>query len=136
MPKIDFYKLALEWFLRAQDDLLFATAGFKESGIARATCFLSQQAAEKYLKGFLVANGVEPPRTHILPELLTACIKINKEFAGIAEECEFLNQFYNPARYPGGVDLDFSHKLGEKALLAGEAVEKFIQHTINIKVGK
>ena len=47
-------KLAQEWFSRADDDLLFAKAGFKETDIAADACFLSHQAVEKYLKGLIV----------------------------------------------------------------------------------
>jgi len=38
MSGLNYKKLAQEWFDRGRDDLLFAKAGFKETGIARDAC--------------------------------------------------------------------------------------------------
>jgi len=48
-------KLANEWFLKARDDELSAKDILTDrEGAASTVCFLSQQMAEKYLKGYLV----------------------------------------------------------------------------------
>ena len=62
--KEDYQKLTEEWLKRANDDFLFAKAGFEETDIAMSTCFLAHQSVEKYLKGYLVNNGIEPERIH------------------------------------------------------------------------
>jgi len=123
-------KLAQEWFSRADDDLLFAKAGFKETDIAADACFLSHQAVEKYLKGFIVLSVVEPKKSHNLSELLEECIKIIPDFLRINEECEFLNRFYNPTRYPGGIILNYDKETGAKALRVAEEVINFIQEKV------
>jgi len=48
-----------DWFRRADGDLAFAKAGFNESKVPSLACFLSQQIAEKYLKGFLLSRNNE-----------------------------------------------------------------------------
>ncbi len=42
-------------------------------------CFHAQQAAEKYLKAFLVARSESPPRTHDLGALLGLCIQLGEK---------------------------------------------------------
>lgn len=124
-------KLAQEWFSRADDDLLFARAGFQETNIAADACFLSHQAVEKYLKGVLVLNEIEPKKIHSLTDLLNDCMKIIPDFLSINEECEFLNRFYNPVRYPGGIILEYDKVTGIKALEAAEEVISFIKRKVN-----
>ena len=131
MIKNNYQILAEKWFVRANDDLLFAQVGFKETGIVRDTCLLSQQAAEKSLKGYLVSQGIEPKRTHNLPALLKECVKIDQSFTEIDEESKFLTRFYEPARYPNAViELDFPKKSGEKALQAAEKIINFIKNKL------
>ena len=70
-------KLAKEWFDSANSDFLYAEIGLKHKLIFPQIAFLSQQIAEKYLKGFLVLHGIKPPRVHDLPILLQECSRIN-----------------------------------------------------------
>ena len=58
------------WFRKAESDLSNARRTTASEGPYDTACFHAQQAAEKYLKGFLTAHGYdEPPRTHNLVEL-------------------------------------------------------------------
>ena len=70
-------KLAREWFDSAVSDFQYAKVGLKEEKVFPQIAFLSQQIAEKLLKGYLVLNGVEPIRIHELPKLLGECLKIS-----------------------------------------------------------
>lgn len=119
-----------DWFEIADDDLRFAKAGFSDTGIARDACLLSQQAVEKYLKGFLLNNNIKPEKTHVLLDLLQACSRVDKELLEIEEKCDFLDQFYNPVRYPGGVLLDFDRATAEKALKAAEEIIDFVKSKV------
>lgn len=47
-----------EWFARADIDITSARLLAGISGPPETICFLSQQGAEKYLKGFLVGRNV------------------------------------------------------------------------------
>jgi HEPN domain-containing protein len=93
-------KLAKEWFDSANSDFLYAKIGLKQKQIFPQVAFLSQQIAEKYLKGFMVLNGAKPPRVHELPKLLYECIRINSRLEVLQDACEILSGFYIETRYP------------------------------------
>jgi HEPN domain-containing protein len=69
-------------------------------------CFHCQQAAEKYLKGYLVYKGVENvPYTHDLDLLSDMCLDIDERFADIEEACGVLTQYGVQPRYPHDMGL-------------------------------
>lgn len=92
--------LAKEWFDAANSDYQYAEIGLKEVTIYPQIAFLSQQIAEKFMKGYLILQGIEPPRIHELPKLLIECIKLNTEFENLRDTCELLAGFYIESRYP------------------------------------
>ncbi len=64
------------WFRKGDSDLHAArllTAGGEPYDTA---CFHAQQAAEKYLKGFLASTGQPFPFTHNLEELELRCLAV------------------------------------------------------------
>ncbi len=92
--------LAKEWFDAAISDYRYAEIGLKENQIYPQIAFLSQQVAEKLLKGFLILHDVEPPRIHELPKLLDECVKIDSSLDSLRDACESLTGFYTETRYP------------------------------------
>lgn len=120
-------RLAKEWFQKAEDTWNFTKAGWQETGISSEACFGCQQTVEKYLKGYLVSQGVKPERTHILSDLIVECKKIDKNFEEIVEECETLTEYYNPARYPMDVPGSFPQEKGEEAIRITEKAVEFIK---------
>lgn len=61
---------ARQWMAKAREDLAVARVLLDHPvGANWATCFHAQQAAEKALKGILVAVGVDFPKTHALERL-------------------------------------------------------------------
>ncbi len=90
--------LANEWFKAARSDFQYAEMGVKQETIFPQVAFLSQQMVEKYLKGFLVLYGIEPPRIHELPKLLDECVKILPKLEEARDECELLTGFYIETR--------------------------------------
>ncbi|MDR0598605.1 MAG: HEPN domain-containing protein, partial [Treponema sp.] len=56
-------------------------------------CFHCQQAAEKYLKGFLVFKGIEFPKTHDLAALLKLANTGDVDFSILLDKCLFLLPF-------------------------------------------
>lgn len=63
--------------------------------------FHAQQAAEKFLKAFLVSRGQQPPKVHDLTRLLTLCVADQPELASLADDCAFLSPLAVLSRYPG-----------------------------------
>ena len=124
----DNQKLAQEWFDSAKIDYLYAQTGLKEKTVFPQVAFLSQQVAEKFLKGFLILNGVEPLRIHDLPKLLDECVKIDSGLEKLRDACELLSGFYIETRYPPDI-LDYTR--GEISEAFAQA--KLVKETIEAK---
>lgn len=94
-------KLAKEWFNIGEEELKFAKASFEDLGaFYPQICFQCQQAAEKYLKGFLVYHKKRFPKIHDLTQLVKLCSKIDKSFLNLLKEADILSQYYLTSRYP------------------------------------
>jgi len=101
-------KLVQEWFNYSQNDLtsahhLFNDLHPKQSEIA---CYLSQQCAEKALKGYLLFKDTEPPRIHNLVELCQICMKFDSTFSEILDACSDLTPYGVAVRYPNELAVD------------------------------
>ncbi len=68
----------MAWLKYADDDLRAAEELIK-AGLYNLACFHSHQAAEKYLKAFLVKHRINPPRIHKLPVLVSLCQQAGAE---------------------------------------------------------
>ena len=76
--------VAKGWIRKAESDIENLRT-MMEKGTALAY-FHAQQAAEKYLKGFLSFNGVVFPRTHDIEELLDLCATIDGRFSDLTRD--------------------------------------------------
>jgi HEPN domain-containing protein len=91
---------------------------------ANAVCYHCHQAAEKYLKGYLIAMGIsEPPFIHNLPELMALCAEFDQSFSNISLHCYTLNPYGIRVRYPDEIDLD-EIKM-RQAIIAAKAIQIF-----------
>jgi len=95
-------QLAEEWFLKGNHDIETAQLLFDKEGYNEVICFHIHQAIEKYLKGFLVYNGVRHKRIHDLEELIKACGDIDSNFLNFLDECSSITEYYFESRYPLG----------------------------------
>ncbi|MDR1321473.1 MAG: HEPN domain-containing protein [Gracilibacteraceae bacterium] len=98
---------ALEWYRFARMDLTAANT-LNEHARPKPLeiiCYHAQQCAEKMLKGFLVANSVEPPKKHDLPLLCDMCIKTDAHFSELSDICDFLTVFGVQPRYPNELEV-------------------------------
>jgi HEPN domain-containing protein len=99
-------KFVLPWIDKAKNDM--ATAQYIAKNMYpvpfEIVCFHCQQAAEKYLKGFLVFNDYEPPKIHDLVELAKLCGNYDAKYLQIIPKCEFLTPFAAHVRYPSSID--------------------------------
>jgi len=101
-------KLVQEWLKYSQNDLISAKHLFddlypKQTEIA---CYLSQQCAEKALKGYLLFKNTEPPRTHNLVELCQICMNHDTMFSEILDTCADLTPYGVAVRYPNELAID------------------------------
>ena len=84
-----------EWAAKADEDFEFARINLEEEKPFYAQiCFHFQQAAEKYLKAYIIAKELEFRKIHDLPLLLKQCSSKDATIITLAEDCEFLTTFY------------------------------------------
>jgi HEPN domain-containing protein len=94
--------LVEQWLAKAEVDYRTAQRLMRDQEpIREAIAFHCQQAAEKYLKAFLVRHQVEFPKTHNLEQLLDLMAPIAPELAASLEETEVLSPYGVDIRYPG-----------------------------------
>lgn len=118
-------KVVNEWLNKADEDLNFAKANLKEKGNFYAQiCFHFHQAAEKYLKAFIVAYDLEFEKIHNLINLLKICVKREPSLVSLLDKCEFLNTSYIDTRYPVHWPTDYTY---EKAVKSQEAAERIAE---------
>ena len=92
------------WFRFADENLAVAEREMATDSPAHHTvCFLCQGASEKYLKGYLIAQGWDLEKTHDLVALLTRCADHEERFAALREGGAVLNEYIVAGRYPGDV---------------------------------
>ncbi len=131
MTQNNFKVLAHEWFEKGSHDLDEARLSLKAGGWTDIICFHCQQAAEKYLKGFLVAQGINVGKMrkmqiHDLTKLWSECCKLDRHFSSVEEYCIILNPYYIEPRYPLGAPKVYTKIEAHQALQAAEKIIKFI----------
>ncbi|MBU0630697.1 MAG: HEPN domain-containing protein [Candidatus Margulisbacteria bacterium] len=124
--------LVQEWVEKAEEDLGFASKTLADPDITyyAQICFHFQQAAEKYLKAYIVAFNLEFKKTHDLPELLRLCVEKEPELEALANECELLTDYYIETRYPvhwpSNVSKEEAKEAQRGAIKIKEAMLKFL----------
>lgn len=129
--QVDNKKLANEWFESAESDYKYAEVGLREDIVYPQVAFLAQQIAEKYLKGYLVLNGVNIQKVHELPKLLDECIKFNTDLESLRDACELLTGFYTEVRYPPDIP-DYTKEEILEAFNNAKLVKETIETLIKI----
>jgi len=123
-----------EWLDEVEEDFRFASASLAEHDeFFSRICFHFQQAAEKYLKAFIVAKGLEFKKIHNLRILLNICKKKDKEFEELKETCFFLNAFYVDTRYPAFWPVGRTRDEAKKAEEAAKTIGNFVKEKISRK---
>jgi HEPN domain-containing protein len=110
------------WLVKADEDRLCVrnemNAVQKPWGVI---CFHCQQAAEKYLKAFLVQRGVKPERTHDLAQLVAACTQVDESLSALRPACIKLSDFAVDVRYPG-VPVEVEEQMAKEAVEVAEQI--------------
>ena len=75
-------------------DYEFAELGLRETEHYGQICFLAQQAAEKYLKGFLIAFKTSPKKIHSIAILAQECSKLYPDFKEFIQKGKTLDRYY------------------------------------------
>ncbi|MDR2546217.1 MAG: HEPN domain-containing protein [Lachnospiraceae bacterium] len=115
-----------EWLRLANMDLITARRIYElhRPMPIEIICFHAQQASEKAMKGFLVSNGVLPPKTHDLTKLLKMCIEYEDGLVKFFREADALTLYGVLPRYPTEFELVESDS--EIALGYAEKIMEYI----------
>ncbi|KHK00539.1 HEPN domain-containing protein [Desulfovibrio sp. TomC] len=117
---------ARRWLAKAENDLLNIRNNLHAALIPWDTvCFHAQQAAEKYLKAFLVAQGALPPRSHDLIALLALCVEFTPDLTALETSCRSLAYFGTASRYPDDI-YEPDEEDGRQAFAASLRVQQLI----------
>ena len=124
-----------QWLAKANEDLLVVERLTDYEIIATSSvCFHCQQAVEKFLKAFLIANGIDIKKTHNIEYLLSECSDIDKDFSEI--DPKELSEFSVDVRYPGDMYVPDKAETLEYKKLAFEIkdlIENKIEKIENLK---
>jgi HEPN domain-containing protein len=95
---------SFELFDKAESDVLIIDSHIKNKNIPEnwkydAVCFHATQAAEKFLKGFIIDNGQDVKKLHDLIYLWNEAVKFDSKFNNIKQDCELLNNYTAWVRY-------------------------------------
>jgi len=121
---------ASRWIEFADKDLALAehTAKTMRPTPHEIVCFHCQQFVEKYLKGFLVFKGQEPPHIHDLVKLASLCAAENPSFGQIKQKCVILTEYGVQPRYPGNMEINEDDIT--RALHFAADIKRFMQEDV------
>ncbi len=121
-------EIVREWLAKADEDFEFARLNLEEGKpFFGQICFHFQQAVEKYLKSYIIANELEFLKIHDLPLLLKMCLSKDSLFDQLREDCEFLTTFYVDTRYPVHWPTHFSPEETQKTFQSAERIRSFVK---------
>jgi len=121
-------KVVEEWLDKADEDFRFASTNLEEkNSFHTQICFYFQQAAEKYLKTYIIAFELESKKTHDLIQLINLCNTNDTSFKVLREYCEYLNGFYIETRYPVHWPTHYTKETAQKAQGASMYIGDFVE---------
>jgi HEPN domain-containing protein len=122
---LDTLQYAKEWLAFSDMDIKSAEHLLTMQPVPdEVICYLSQQCAEKSLKGFIVFNNKTPPKTHNLLDLCLIGEAHNSEIKSLLPQLEYLNQFSVMPRYPR--ELSINDQDTQNAIRYAKIVYDFI----------
>ena len=124
-------EIVKEWLNKADDDYGFACAGIECTDYFGQICFHFQQAAEKYLKTFIIANKLAFRPVHNLLELLAVCRRDDPGVERLTQACQFLNPFYIDTRYPVQWPTAYNRETALKAKEMTEEIRNWILRSLD-----
>ena len=87
-------------------------------------CYLCQQSAEKYFKGYIFLHDIEPEKTHDLRELLKKCEESEPSFSILLSKLQILNEYAVLPRYPN--ELGITNEDMKNAIVHAKSIQEFV----------
>ena len=122
-----------EWLDKAEEDFRFAESNLQEgSEFFSQICFHFQQAAEKYLKAYIIAKGLAFNKVHDLVHLLRTCSGQDQVFSSLKEECILLNSAYIETRYPVHWPTNYTRETAKQAYAAAQNIARLVRDRLGL----
>jgi len=120
--------LARRWFQKAENDLLSVQNNLRaEQYASDIVCFHCQQAAEKYLKGFLAWHQMPFAKTHDLLDLLRRIMQISDiDGQMLSDSLLLLDRYSVSIRYPQEYEEEPDEQEVREAVEAAYAVRAWV----------
>jgi HEPN domain-containing protein len=127
--------VVLEWLYKADQDFGLARKILTEGtgGYFDQVCWLSHQAAEKYLKAYIVKFELKFEKQHDLMKLLETCSTHNSELIGLDDACDYLKPFYFEIRYGGDVFVIATEQQAKEALESARLIQEMVRKNLGIE---
>lgn len=123
--------IVAEWLNKADEDFEFAKVNLEEGkSFFPQICFHFQQAAEKYIKAFIIAKEIEFKKVHDLGLLLKMAASRDASLEELKEDSEYLAAFYIETRYPVHWPTNFTRSEASRAHHAALRIQKAIKERI------
>lgn len=122
----------LRWLRQAEHDLNVAQSHQERDNFSDA-CFMAEQASQKALKGFLIAQGRRSILIHSVAQLSEECSQIDKDFSSHIAPARILDQYYIPTRYPDALAPpavpfeSYTPEQGDKAVQTARAIVSLVR---------
>ncbi len=123
-------QIITEWLKKADEDYEFAVSVVDDSTFYAQICFHFHQAAEKYLKSFIIAKELEFKKIHDLLVLLKMCSGKDPALEKLNEDCKRLNRFYIDTRYPVHWPTRYTKEEALKAQNATQHIRNAIKESL------
>jgi HEPN domain-containing protein len=121
------------WVGKAGEDLAVANRLLREPPIYPAiVAFHAQQAAEKFLKAYLVHRHIEFEKAHSIRYLLDLCSGVDKDFGALRDRAEPLTRYAVAGRYPVAEE-PIGETEARQAVEASEEVRVFVLKRIPLE---
>ena len=126
--------LAQRWFQKAENDLLNVENNLRAPRYpADTVCFHCQQAAEKYMKGFLAWHKVPFVKAHDLLELLKQVMQITNTAEELSSSLLVLDQYAVQIRYPQEYEEMPGAEEVRAAVTAAHTVRTWIRRVVGLE---
>jgi HEPN domain-containing protein len=124
-------KILQQWLDKGKEELNSAEylSTMRHPTPDETICYLCQQSAEKYIKGFIFSQDIEPEKTHDLKDLLDVCKNYNVEFSTLTSNAFILTRYAVLPRYPN--ELEITKEDMKSALSNAKAIQEFVLKILN-----
>lgn len=118
------------WFEKAEHDFVAIRRVMVGDDVPwDVVTFHAQQAAEKYLEGFLRFHDTRPPKIHDLSRLLDLCLAHDESLAPLRSGCIELTDAGYQSRYPDTTD-DPGEDLAKHAIEIARRISDAIRECV------